>query len=271
MRIEDIDKELFHFEARNHTDIIKAIYVECQVKQSCENQLSILDNVNALYDYAEILNLKDILDYLEKFRLFLNIIYQQAIQLGADESKVIYTAADMVMLLSHKYIYDYELEIIHLEFLESTQKVFEKYITSYTLDESNLYKSEMPLNITANDKTILFVDDSLTVRKICEKMAITHGYKVQIATNGLHGYRLARNYKYDLIFSDINMPQMDGLDMVEFIRGLKEHRFTPIVMLTTERDKDMMDRAKSMGVKAWLVKPFKKEKLFGLVEKILMF
>jgi two-component system chemotaxis response regulator CheY len=265
-----LDTGLFHFEARHYTELIKSKYLQCQVEKSQDLFLSIVSYVNALYDYSEILFLEEIHQYIKKFREFLNILHKYSLDLPSEDKKIIYTAADMIMLLSHKYNYEYTLEPIHMGFLESTTKSFEKYSEQYPISDDEFYQSEIPKNISQDDKTILFVDDSLTVRKICEKMAIVHGYKVQIATNGFHGYRLAKNYKYDLIFSDINMPQMDGLDMVELIRDIKHHKFTPIVMLTTERDKEMMDRAKSMKVKAWLVKPFKKEKLFQIVEKILM-
>lgn len=263
----NLDKELFHYEARNYTEIIKGTFTKYQVERSDDTCLSIISCVNALYDYSEILELDEIHEYIKDFRLFLNIVHLYSPTL--DVIKIIYTASDMIMLLSHKYVYDYQLESVHLQYLESTKKEFKKYIEQYPLCEDQLFQSEIPQNLDANSKTILFVDDSLTVRKICEKMALTHGYKVQIANSGLHGYRLARNFNYDLIFSDINMPQLNGLEMVELIRGIKMHKFTPIVMLTTERDKDMMAHAKSMGVKAWLTKPFKKEKLFNLVEKIL--
>lgn len=119
------------------------------------------------------------------------------------------------------------------------------------------------------NKTILVVDDASMIRNLAQRTAEEAGYTVITANDGSEGLEVASQKQVDLIFSDVNMPKMGGLDMVENIRKLQNHEFTPIVMLTTEKAEDLKARGKSLGVKAWLVKPFNKNKFLLALEKLL--
>ena len=150
----------------------------------------------------------------------------------------------------------YEQTLHNLDKIIQGQKTFEKKVLDFTHN-------------TKEQKTILFVDDSIMIRKICEKLALLNGYNVQMGHDGLDGLRLAKNHQFDLVFSDVNMPKMDGFEFLEAIRKLPEYEFTPIVMLTTERAPELVSYAKSLGVKSWLTKPFTLERLERTFQKLI--
>ncbi|MCK4975258.1 MAG: response regulator [Sulfurimonas sp.] len=118
-------------------------------------------------------------------------------------------------------------------------------------------------------KKILIVDDASLIRNVTHKAAIEAGYETVLANDGQAGIDALKDNKFDLIFSDINMPIMGGLEMIEKIRELEEYRFVPIVMLTTESKSELKKRAQELGVKAWLLKPFNKEKFLLVLNKLL--
>jgi len=118
-------------------------------------------------------------------------------------------------------------------------------------------------------KKILIVDDASLIRNITAKAVTEAGYEAVVANNGQEGLELVREGGIDFIFSDINMPIMSGLEMVSKVREIDSCRFVPIVMLTTESKKELQDEAKKLGVKAWLVKPFNKEKFLLVLHKLI--
>lgn len=119
-------------------------------------------------------------------------------------------------------------------------------------------------------KTILIVDDSSSLRTVV-KLALTHaGYEVLEAADGLEGLaQLDQGARVSLIVSDVNMPRMDG---IAFLRKLKEHarhRFTPVIMLTTEGQDTKKEEGRAAGAKAWMVKPFNPPQLLDAVAKLI--
>lgn len=117
--------------------------------------------------------------------------------------------------------------------------------------------------------SILTVDDSASVR-MTTKIALTWaGYKVTEAVDGLDGLNKARTTRFDLIVTDLNMPNMDGLRMIEELRRLPNQIGVPILFLTTESDPGMKSRAKAAGATGWLTKPFEPDQMVKLVKKVL--
>lgn len=116
---------------------------------------------------------------------------------------------------------------------------------------------------------ILTVDDSASVR-LTTKIALTGaGYQVTEAVDGLDGLNKAKSSHYDLIVTDLNMPNMNGLAMIEALRKLPTHTGIPIIFLTTESDADMKNRAKAAGATGWITKPFDPEQLVKIARKVL--
>ena len=119
-------------------------------------------------------------------------------------------------------------------------------------------------------KKILLVDDSPSVRQQVRLALSEAGYPVVEATDGLDGLaKLAATPDVGLIISDINMPRMNGLDMIEKVRTDAKHVTLPILMLTSEGQPALIDRGKKAGVKGWVVKPFKADMLLAAVKKLL--
>jgi two-component system chemotaxis response regulator CheY len=116
---------------------------------------------------------------------------------------------------------------------------------------------------------ILTVDDSASVR-MTTKIALTNaGYQVTEAVDGLDGLTKAKAASFDLIVTDLNMPNMNGLEMIEALRQSPDHTGLPIIFLTTESDGDMKARAKAAGATGWMTKPFDPEQLVKIARKIL--
>ena len=118
-------------------------------------------------------------------------------------------------------------------------------------------------------KKILIVDDASLIRHITKKALEEAGFEAVLANNGQEGLDALEKHDIDFIFSDINMPIMSGLEMLAKIREQDKYRFLPIVMLTTETKKELQAQAKELGVKAWLVKPFNKDKFLLVLSKLL--
>lgn len=117
-------------------------------------------------------------------------------------------------------------------------------------------------------KKILVVDDSSSVRAVVKTTLTREGYEVSEAENGVAGLSKAKSDQFDLIISDVNMPQMDGLTMVKEIRKVPNLKFVSVCMLTTEAEQSKISEGKAAGVKAWIVKPFDAAKLTAAVKQL---
>ena len=105
---------------------------------------------------------------------------------------------------------------------------------------------------------ILVVDDSSTVRDEVAGFLRKNGLDVETAVDGKDGLsKMKSSPGIKLVISDVNMPNMDGLTMVEKIRGEMANKTVNVIMLTTESSPAMKERGKAAGVKGWIVKPFK--------------
>lgn len=117
-------------------------------------------------------------------------------------------------------------------------------------------------------KTVLIIDDSRTTRQFVRDTLTAAGYSVLEAEDGLVGLSRLETEKVHLMVCDVNMPNMDGLTFVKRVKELSAHKFTPIVMLTTEASGAMVERGKQAGAKGWMVKPFKPEQLLAIAGKL---
>ena len=120
-------------------------------------------------------------------------------------------------------------------------------------------------------KTIMVIDDAPSVRMSVAFALQEEGYDIIEAEHGEDALDKLAKKKVDMIICDVNMPVMDGITFLRTIKNDKAYasfKFTPIIMLTTEAGQKMKEDGKKAGAKAWLVKPFKPEKLISSVKKL---
>ncbi|MBR4450099.1 MAG: response regulator [Treponema sp.] len=117
-------------------------------------------------------------------------------------------------------------------------------------------------------KKILAVDDSVSIRKSISFILGQEGYEVVEAVDGNDGLAKARAEKFDLVITDINMPGMDGIELIKNLRQEASYKFTPLIALTTENQMSKMEEGKAAGATGWIVKPFVAEKLLAVVKKV---
>lgn len=117
-------------------------------------------------------------------------------------------------------------------------------------------------------KKILIVDDSKTMRDMVSHTLKGAGLDVTEAEDGVVALDALNGGRFDLIITDLNMPNLDGFGLIEKIRGQAQHQYTPILMLTTESDTQKKERGKALGATGWIVKPFNPEKLVQVVGKV---
>jgi two-component system chemotaxis response regulator CheY len=118
-------------------------------------------------------------------------------------------------------------------------------------------------------KRTLAVDDSSSVRQMVGFTLRNAGYEVNEAVDGRDGVAKAAARRFDLIITDLNMPNMDGIQMIAALRKLPEYSFTPILMLTTESQPEKKAAGRKVGATGWIVKPFNSEQLVAVVRKLI--
>ncbi|TGL74500.1 response regulator [Leptospira yasudae] len=118
-------------------------------------------------------------------------------------------------------------------------------------------------------KRILIVDDSAVFRKILNLHLSGSNFDILEAVDGQDGLDKLQSDKVDLIVSDMNMPNMDGITFVKEIKKDPKNKFTPIIMLTTESQEEVKSEGLAAGARAWLTKPFSPEELVQTIHKLL--
>ena len=117
-------------------------------------------------------------------------------------------------------------------------------------------------------KLVLTVDDSKTIRDMVSFTLKNAGFDVIEAEDGKIALDVVKGKKPDLIITDLNMPNMDGLTLIRELRNIADYKSTPILMLTTEQTDDKKAEGRSAGATGWIVKPFDPEKLIQVVGKV---
>ncbi len=118
-------------------------------------------------------------------------------------------------------------------------------------------------------KTILTVDDSASLRQMTSMVLRGAGYDVIEAVDGVDALSKLNGRELDMVLTDLNMPNMDGLEFTRRVRATPQYKFVPIVLLTTESQAEKKQEGKAAGATAWIVKPFDPEQLLAVVRKVL--
>lgn len=118
-------------------------------------------------------------------------------------------------------------------------------------------------------KRVMTVDDSSTVRKILRQTLEQAGYEVLEAEDGQDALQVLDKEAIDLLVTDLNMPNLNGIGLIKELRKIPGRRFLPIIMLTSETEDEIRREGKAAGASGWIVKPFKPEQLLAVVRMIL--
>ena len=119
------------------------------------------------------------------------------------------------------------------------------------------------------NKRIMIVDDSTSLRQMVVFTLEGARYDAVEAADGTEGIEKLAGNSIDLIITDLNMPGMDGMTFIKEVRNMPAYRYVPILVLTTESDTLKREESRAAGATGWIVKPFKPDKLLGVVEKLL--
>ncbi|MRR58204.1 MAG: response regulator [Deltaproteobacteria bacterium] len=115
--------------------------------------------------------------------------------------------------------------------------------------------------------TLLIVDDSASMRQMVSFTLRDAGYEVIAAANGREALGKLDGTKVSMVVTDLNMPEMDGIELIRQLRNRPGYRFIPIVMLTTESQETKKQAGKQAGASGWIVKPFQPDQLLDTVRK----
>ncbi len=116
-------------------------------------------------------------------------------------------------------------------------------------------------------KKFLIVDDSASMRQLVSSTIKDAGYEVLVAENGKDALSVLNSEKVDMVITDLNMPDMDGIELIKKLRSLPDYKFAPIVMLTTEAQESKKQEGRKSGASGWIVKPFSSVQLLDVIHK----
>ncbi|TGN18450.1 response regulator [Leptospira idonii] len=120
------------------------------------------------------------------------------------------------------------------------------------------------------NKKVLIIDDSAVFRKIISVHLRNAKFDLIEAGDGIEGLQQLANNSIDLIVSDMNMPNMDGISFIKKVKEDPKFKFIPIIMLTTESQPEKKQMGLDAGAKAWLTKPFSPEELIETISKLMV-
>jgi two-component system chemotaxis response regulator CheY len=118
-------------------------------------------------------------------------------------------------------------------------------------------------------KTIMVVDDSSSVRQMMSFTLENAGYEVVEAEDGQDALEKLVGSAVNMIVTDLNMPNVNGIELIRSIRSQSEHKYIPIVVLTTESHESRKQESREAGATGWITKPFIPEQLIGVIKKVM--
>jgi len=118
-------------------------------------------------------------------------------------------------------------------------------------------------------KIILCVDDSASSRALMASVLKPRGYKVVQATDGIDGLAKMAETKVDLVITDLNMPKMNGIEMINSIRGTAQYDGVPLILLTAQGQKEHEHKCQIVGAAGWISKPLKVSEICNMVKRLI--
>jgi two-component system chemotaxis response regulator CheY len=117
-------------------------------------------------------------------------------------------------------------------------------------------------------KRVRAVDDSATVRKVLQATLVSAGYEVVEAVDGVDALEKLSGDSVDMLVTDLNMPKIDGIGLIQEVRKKPGNRFMPIIMLTSESQPEKKSAGKAAGASGWITKPFNPDQLLAVVRMV---
>ena len=117
-------------------------------------------------------------------------------------------------------------------------------------------------------KRVMTVDDSATVRKVLQMTLEEAGYDVVEAVDGVDALKKLSSESVDMLVTDLNMPNIDGINLIQEVRQKPGNRFMPIIMLTSEAQPEKKSAGKAAGASGWITKPFNPAQLLAVVRMV---
>ena len=117
-------------------------------------------------------------------------------------------------------------------------------------------------------KTIMTVDDSASVRQMVRFTLRSAGYEVIEAADGQDALARLKGPVH-LVVTDLNMPRMDGIELIRSLRATAAYKYVPVIMLTTESQESRKQEGRSAGATGWIVKPFTRQQLVAVVKRLI--
>ena len=271
----NINVNLFYDEAVELLQFIENILSDIQTETKDKEKIGELFRAfHTLKGSAGIFGFDEIVSITHKAEDLLDMIRDEKLKFNSNLYLLFIDVRDIIETLVDIVV---DKAILSTDVKQSIKKLENRLLKEIQVGKLVVPKKNIKPKVKAKTivkeikkiKKILVVDDSSMIRNLASKTAESNGYNVITACDGQDGIEKLKNNNIDLIFSDVNMPQMGGLDMVEHIKEDSKYEFLPIVMLTTEKKDTLKQRGKTLGVKAWLVKPFNKNKFLVALEKLL--
>jgi two-component system chemotaxis response regulator CheY len=123
--------------------------------------------------------------------------------------------------------------------------------------------------VLKNQKRIVVVEDSGSIREAIAFALQKSGFEVSSAANGLEATELLDGGKFDLVLTDYHMPEMNGLELIRWVRAKEQYKRIPILVLTTENQREVILQARQTGASGWIPKPFEIEKLIQTIRRFI--
>jgi two-component system chemotaxis response regulator CheY len=123
--------------------------------------------------------------------------------------------------------------------------------------------------VPKNQRKLIIVEDSDCIREAIVFALQKSGFDVRSAANGLEAIAILNGEKFDMVLTDYYMPGMNGLELIRWMRENEQYKRLPVVVLTTENQRDIILQAKNAGATGWIHKPFEIEKLTQTIRRII--
>lgn len=117
--------------------------------------------------------------------------------------------------------------------------------------------------------TVMIVDDAVSIRGLASMTLENAGYGVIEARDGREALALLRSHRVNLVITDVNMPNMGGIELVRALKADPAHRFIPVVILTKETAPELKGAGRAAGARAWVTKPFTPRTILSVTRKII--